>query len=231
MAHENTLEAFEDAVQLGYSYVETDVHVTADGKVVAFHDPDLRRTCGIEGRIEDLEWSVVGSARVGGTAPIPLLEEILGSWPDLKVNIDCKADSALLPLVDLLRRNRCLDRVCLGSFSDDRLGRLRSELGPEVCTSLGPRGVARVLAASVAGPRLLRGVQARAAQVPVKQGPVTVTSRRFVETAHSAGLHVHVWTVDEPAEMERLIDIGVDGIMTDDCRALKAVLVGRGLWA
>lgn len=229
-APENTLEAFDDAVRLGYSYVETDVHVTADGKVVAFHDPDLKRTCGIDGRIEQLEWSDVKAARVDDRAAIPLLDEVLSSWPALKVNIDCKADSALAPLVEVLRRHRCLDRVCLGSFSDRRLDRLRSELGPDLCTSLGPRGVARLMAASVAGPKFAGGLPAMAAQIPVKQGPLAVTTRRLVETAHRLGLHVHVWTIDDPAEMETLIDLGVDGIMTDDCRTLKSVLVGRGLW-
>lgn len=228
---ENTLEAFADAVSLGYGYVETDVHVTADGRVVAFHDPDLSRTCGLPGRIEELDWDRVSKARVDGKAPIPLLEEILSSWPSLKVNIDCKADSALKPLVELLRRSDCLDRVCLGSFSDRRLDTLRAELGPSVCTSLGPRGVARLLGASVAARRIAVGLRAQAAQVPVKQGPIAVTTKRFVDTAHDMGLHVHVWTVDDPTEMERLIDLGVDGIMTDDCRALKEILVGRGLWA
>lgn len=198
---------------------------------MAFHDPDLERTCGVRGRIDQLDWDTVASARVAGRAPIPLLDEILSSWPALKINIDCKADTALMPLVDLLRRRRCLDRVCLGSFSDGRLHRLRSELGPAVCTSLGPRGVARLVAASITRSSLAAALPALAAQIPVKQGPLPVTTRRLVETAHDAGMHVHVWTVDDPVEMERLIELGVDGIMTDDCRTLKNVLVQHGRWA
>lgn len=231
-APENTMEAFSDAVQLGFRYVETDVHVTADGQVVAFHDSDLERTCAMPGRIENLPWSEVRRAKVGGTdSGIPLLQDILGAWPDLRVNIDCKSDAALEPLVEVLRRADCLHRVCLGSFSDRRLERLRLELGRTVCTSLGPRGVARLTAASLSSARLATGLPAEAAQVPVRQGPVTVTTKRFVDTAHELLMHVHVWTIDDAAEMNRLIELGVDGIMTDDCRALKSVLMKRGLWA
>lgn len=129
-APENTLAAFADAVSLGYTYVETDVHATADGVLVAFHDDDLSRTCSTPGRIAQLPWSTVSQARVSGTEQIPLLEDILGSWPTLRVNIDCKTDSALEPLIATIRRTNSIERVCLGSFSDSRLKsfELRSDL-------------------------------------------------------------------------------------------------------
>lgn len=218
------MPAFEYAVGLGYTYVETDVQVTADGVLVAFHDDDLHRTCGRPGRISQLPWNEVRTAMVDGEAPIPLLDDLLGSWPTLRVNIDCKSDAAAPALVSTLRRTNALDRVCVGSFSDRRVRRLRAELGDGLCTALGPAGIA---ALRYATPRTLRGM---AAQVPVRQGRLTVTDSRLVERAHRWGLHVHVWIIDDAPEMERLLDLGVDGIMTDRPAVLKQVLEQRGAW-
>lgn len=218
------MEAFEYAVDLGYHYLETDVQVTADGVLAAFHDNDLRRTTGRVGKISDLPWSEVSKALVDGKAPIPLLEDLLGAWPDVRINIDCKSDAAVDALVATLRRTNSLARVCVGAFSDSRLRRLRKELGSELCTSLGPIEVARLRFG------LLRHCSGLAAQVPVRQGPLTIVNRRFVDRAHHAGLHVHVWTIDDAAEMGRLLDLGVDGIMTDRPVVLRQVLQSRGAW-
>jgi glycerophosphoryl diester phosphodiesterase len=221
---ENTLPAFEHAVGLGYTYLETDAHVTADGVVVAFHDPDLSRTCGRPGTISALPWSEVSAARVDGREPIPLLEDLLGSFPQARVNIDAKSDAVVEGLLAVLRRTAALDRVCLGSFSDRRLRRLRGALGPAVCTSAGPGEIAAFLA----GGRPVGGWQAL--QVPIRQGRVPIVTPRFVERAKRHGRHVHVWTVDDPAEMDRLLDLGVDGIMTDRPTVLRERLEARGAW-
>lgn len=221
---ENTMPAFEYAVELGFRYLETDVQVTADGVLVAFHDDDLQRTCDRPGRISELPWSDVREARVAGAAPIPLLEDILGAWPDVRVNIDCKSDAAVPALVETLRRTASLDRVCVGAFSDRRIRRIRAQLGTELCSALGPAGVA---ALRFGGPT---PAGAHTAQVPVRQGPLTIVDERFVARAHRRGIHVHVWTVDDPAEMEHLLDIGVDGLMTDRPTVLRDVLSGRGHW-
>ena len=218
------MEAFEYAVDLGYHFLETDVQVTADGVLAAFHDNDLRRATGRVGKISDLPWSEVSKALVDGKAPIPLLEDLLGAWPEVRINIDCKSDAAVDALVATLRRTHALPRVCVGAFSDSRLRRLRKELGSDLCTSLGPIEVARLRFG------LLRHCFGLAAQVPVKQGPLTIVNQRFVDRAHHAGLHVHVWTIDDAPEMERLLDLGVDGIMTDRPVVLRQVLESRGLW-
>ena len=229
-APENTMAAFQDAVDLGFSHVETDVHVTSDGVLVAFHDDGLMRTCGIDARIEETPWSVLQDARVDGREPIPLLAEVLSSFPDLRVNIDCKTDRAEEPLVRLLADTGCLERVCLGSFSDARLARFRARFGDSLCTSTGPREVARLVLGSVTSRRLARGTAALAAQVPLRQGPLPVVTDRFVRTAHSAGLEVHVWTIDDPGIMHHLLDLGVDGIMSDDTRTLRQVFIDRSIW-
>jgi glycerophosphoryl diester phosphodiesterase len=232
-APENTLEAFSAAVALGYRYLETDVHVSADGELVAFHDDRLDRVTDRTGELASLRWDEIRRTPVigpdGTTGTICLLAELLEAFPDARFNIDPKADAAVEPLIGVLRAAGALERVCIGAFSDRRIARMRSALGTRLCTSLGPRGVARLRAASFGAP--LGSLDAGCAQVPVRAGKVTLTDRRFVDRAHQAGLQVHVWTIDDPTEMHRLLDLGVDGIMTDRPEVLRDVLVERGAWA
>lgn len=219
------MPAFEHAVGLGYRYLETDVHVTADGVVVAFHDDDLTRTCGRPGRISELPWSAVAAARVDGVEPIPRLRELLDAFPDVRLNIDCKSDAAVGPLADEIVGTGAIDRVCLASFSDSRIRAIRRRLGSRLCTAAATRELAVLWASG----RSIGG--ALAAQVPVRQRGVTVLTERFVRRAHHRRLAVHVWTVDEPAEIHRLLDLGVDGIMTDRPNTLRNVYVERGVWS
>lgn len=228
-APENTMPAFAKAIELGYTYLETDVHSTRDGVLLAFHDDDLLRTCGVSGKISELDYSEVRNARVNGTEPIPLLQDIFDAWPQARINIDCKSDAALQPLIKALRPPHVLEKVCVGSFSDKRLSVLRDTFGPSLCSSLGPKQVALLRVRSWIG--VVKPFEgALAAQIPLKQGPITLTDKRLVDDAHSAGLQVHVWTIDEPDEMEHLLNLGVDGIMTDKPLVLKQILQNKGLW-
>lgn len=225
---ENTMVAFEHAVRLGYRFLETDVRATADGVLVAFHDEDLDRMTDHSGRIADLPWSVVRHARVAGLHPIPLLEDVLGTWPEARVNIDPKHDAAALPLIDALARAAAVTRVCVGAFSDRRVATIRRGVGPDLCCSLGPIGVARLKAASRGMPA--GRLPAACVQVPIATRGIVVTDARFVDAAHQRGMQVHVWTIDDAAEMGRLLDLGVDGIMTDRPTVLKQVLDDREMW-
>jgi glycerophosphoryl diester phosphodiesterase len=225
---ENTMSAFEAAIDMGYRYIETDAHATADGVLVALHDDTLDRVTDRTGVVADLPWSEVRKARVGGTEQVPLLEDLLALHPDVRVNIDPKHDAAVEPLAELVRRTGTVDRVCFGAFSDRRLARLRSLLGPQACTSMGPREVTRLLAA---GRGLPSGrFSAACVQVPPRRGRVPLVSERVLAAAHGRGLPVHVWTIDEPAEMHALLDLGVDGLMTDRPDLLRQVLTERGAW-
>jgi glycerophosphoryl diester phosphodiesterase len=224
---ENTMPAFARAASLGYRYFETDAHLTADGVVVAFHDDVLDRVTDGSGVISALPWSEVAQARVAGH-PIPRLDELLETFPDVRVNIDPKHDAVVDALSDLILRLGAVERVGIGSFSDRRLAEMRRRCGPKLCTSLGPRGIARLKAAGRGIP--VGRLPAACAQVPVRSGRVVVTDARFVAAAHRRGMQVHVWTVDDPAEMERLLDLGVDGLMTDRLEVLKDVLTRRGAW-
>ena len=226
---ENSMAAFHHASMLGFRYLETDVHLTIDGVVLAFHDYTLDRVTDAEGRISDLPAAEVARARIAGTEPIPTLDELLEALPAARVNIDPKDDRVVVPLAEVLRRHDALDRVCIGSFSDRRLRRLRELLGDRLCTSAGPVATAGFRLASLGLP-VPPGVH-DCLQVPVRQSGIPLVDRRFVDLAHRRGLQVHVWTVDEADEMRRLLDLGVDGIMTDRPSVLRDVLRARGDWA
>ncbi|WP_445399620.1 glycerophosphodiester phosphodiesterase [Streptomyces sp. LE64] len=227
---ENTTAAFRRAVEAGYRYLETDVHTTADGRLVAFHDPTLDRVTDGAGRIAELPWSTVLRARVGGTEPVPLLEELLEEFPGARWNVDAKTDAALGPLLDLVRRTGAWDRVCVGSFSEPRVARAQRLGGPRLATSLGMRGVLGLRLGSYGLPAAVRR-SAVCVQVPQRHFGVPVVDRRFVRAAHSRGLAVHVWTVNDAERMHALLDLGVDGIMTDRVDTLRSVMVERGTWA
>ncbi|MCT4357430.1 glycerophosphodiester phosphodiesterase [Streptomyces sp. Je 1-79] len=226
---ENTAAAFRRAAAAGYRYFETDVHTTADGALVAFHDSTLDRVTDAAGRIRDLPWDAVREARVGGKEPLPLFEELLEEFPEARWNVDLKAESSLVPLVDLIRRTDAWDRVCVGSFTESRVARAQRLAGSRLATSYGVTGVVGLRLRSLGIPAALRA-GAVAAQVPERQGGLPVVDRRFVRAAHARGLQVHVWTVNDPERMNSLLDLGVDGIMTDHLETLRAVLTDRGVW-
>ncbi len=228
---ENSMVAFAAAVALGYRYVETDVHATSDGKLIAFHDATLDRVTDQQGTISALTYADLRRARIGGREAPPLVQDVLTAWPDLRLNIDAKSDAAIGPLASVIRTHRAWDRVCVASFSARRLHHLRAALGPRVASSYSIAGVAAL--------RLLPGARVRrlgpgrfgqAAQVPVRSGPVEILTPSFIDRAHELGKHVHVWTIDEPDEMTRLLDLGVDGIISDRIDLLRDVYVARGAW-
>ncbi|MFI1002315.1 glycerophosphodiester phosphodiesterase [Streptomyces galbus] len=227
---ENTAAQFRRAVEAGYRYLETDVHATRDGKLVAFHDATLDRVTDGAGRIADLLWSEVRHARVAGREPVPLFEELLEAFPEARWNVDVKAEPALHPLLNLIGRANAWDRVCVGSFSEERVVRAQRLAGPRLATSYGTRGVLGLRLRSWGVPAAPRR-SAVAAQVPESQSGVRVVDARFVRAAHARGLQVHVWTVNEPERMHRLLDLGVDGIMTDHIDTLRKVMEERGAWA
>jgi glycerophosphoryl diester phosphodiesterase len=228
---ENSMAAFQQAVDLGYRYVETDVQATADGVLLAFHDRTLDRVTGLTGGIGDQPYARVRDARIAGVHPIPTLEEVLGTWPLLRVNIDVKSLAATGPLAQVIRRTGSIDRVCVASFSQRRVSALRRALGPRLCTALAPSRVVLLRVASMS--RLAAALAPRGVpcvQVPDRLGPLPVVTGPLVSVAHRHGLRVHVWTIDDARDMNRLLDLGVDGIMTDQIGTLKDVLRARGAW-
>jgi glycerophosphoryl diester phosphodiesterase len=224
---ENSWPAFEHAVKLGYAYLETDAHATADGQVVAFHDKTLDRVTDASGRIAELPYEVVAKARIGGTEPIPLLADLLGSWPGLRFNIDVKDAPASGPLAEVIRRTGAWDRVCVTSFSGRRLGATRKALDQPVCMATAPAGIG-VIRYGV--PPAILAARFAAWSIRCTQIPYGMATPWYVRRAHAAGLAVHVWTVNDPAVMADMLDIGVDGIMTDKTEVLRELMISRGVW-
>jgi glycerophosphoryl diester phosphodiesterase len=233
---ENSMAAFAAAVDLGLRYLETDVHSSADGRLLAFHDDRLDRVTDSRGVIAELPWSRLREARIGGREPIPLLEDVLGTWPDVRLNIDVKASGAIRPLIEVIRRTNALDRVIVASFSGRRRAAVRRALGPGLATSAGPARIASwrlggVLPGPVGALVARAGLGAVAAvQVPLHAGRLELVTETSLRRAHAAGVQVHVWTVDDAPQMHRLLDLGVDGLMTDRSDTLREVFIERGIW-
>lgn len=228
---ENTHAAFARAVAAGYRYLETDTHASADGVAVLFHDDNLTRMTGEDKAIEDLTWADLRTIRIDGNPLIPRLDEVLEEWPQVRFNIDVKTDASVDPTLDAIAATGSRDRVLIGSFSDDRLARVRAATSPRLATAMGPREVAVLWAASRVAAGLVGFVpRAAAVQVPLRRGRLRIVDRKFIAHAHRIGIHVHVWTIDDPGLMTELLDLGVDGIMTDQIDILADVYRNRGHW-
>ena len=228
-ARENTSHAFAQAVALGYEYLEVDVRATADGEIMVFHDARLDRVTDGTGPIGDFTWAELASFRVAGIDPIPRLVDVLEEFPHTRFNIDLKDDRSVRPAAELLVRPEISGRVCVGSFSGQRLRAFR-RAAPDVLTGVPPIGVAWDGFAPLL--RRLRVDSGAVLQIPprVLAERVPLVRRDLVEFVHATGRQVHVWTIDDAGEMERLIDLGVDGIVTNDITTLRQVLTERDLW-
>jgi glycerophosphoryl diester phosphodiesterase len=230
---ENSMHAFKQAVALGYRYLETDVHATRDGVLLAFHDRVLDRVTDHTGAIADLTYAQVSEARIHGIDPIPRLSELLAEFPDARFNVDAKSPAAVALLASTIEEYEAYERVCVSSFGIRRLYELRSRLGWRVPSAASALGVA----ANRFAPWLTWALNTSApvlqipVSLPVQGRRLTVFTPALVDAVHRAGKKVHIWTVDDSEIMERLIDAGVDGIFTDRIDTLKDVLVKRGLWS
>jgi glycerophosphoryl diester phosphodiesterase len=238
---ENTFEAFAGSYELGLRYIETDVHLTSDGVIVAFHDLDLHRIGNIKGAIAGTTWQQLRSIRVNGQGRIPSLEELLMQFPDLRLNIDMKSNQVVDPLVDLIRECDAFDRVCLASFHDHRIARARALAGDKLCVSAGRISVAKHLLRSYgvlprskplsqsANPaEHVKGYEIL--QVPLRRYGTKVFSKRFLDQALLENKLVHVWTINDAVTMHELLDMGVAGIISDRPTLLKQVFMERGIW-
>jgi glycerophosphoryl diester phosphodiesterase len=221
------MSAFAAAVDLGYRYVETDVHATADGELMAFHDHTLDRVTDRAGAIAELRYAEVAGARLG-SEPIAKFEDVLGAWPSLRVHVDAKHLAAAGPLVAAIDRTAAHDRVCIGAFSDRTVRALRRLARGRICTWMGRAEILALRLASLGVP--VPRSPAGCTQVPVRQGRLPLVDRRFVTAARRRDVGVHVWTINDRATMEWLLDLGVDAILSDRPTLLKEVFMERGLW-
>ncbi|MEZ5157281.1 MAG: glycerophosphodiester phosphodiesterase [Candidatus Nanopelagicales bacterium] len=231
-APENSLRAFHRAVSLGFEYIETDIRATADGVPVVFHDQSLQRVTDRVGRIRDLPFSEVKKAHIGNAERVHSLREVLDKFPRTRFNIDIKEDNAVAPILELLGESDFLDRICVASFSWARLRAVRAKFGQAVCTSLAPQEISALVSRSRLGrvsfaSRLALPKGPACVQVPRRASRVPIITASLVRHAHERGWPVHAWTINDPMQMNALLDIGVDGIVTDRPSVLRQVIDGR----
>ncbi|MEO6999399.1 MAG: glycerophosphodiester phosphodiesterase [Terracoccus sp.] len=232
---ENTMTAFGNAVGLGYTHLETDVHVTRDGRVVAFHDSRLDRVTDRKGLIRDLPWAEVSRARLGSdrSEGVSLLTDVIEAFPGTYFNVDLKAHATAGPLWQIIERYALHDLICVGSFKQHHLSQFRRLAKGSVAMAAGVVGTALMRFSPASLSRVLHtpaDVLQVPATVPVAGRRLALVTDTFVQAAHRAGRQVHVWTIDDPVEMTRLLDLGVDGLVTDRIDVLKDVLTERGAW-
>lgn len=231
---ENTLAAFRRAWEAGYACLETDVHASADGVLYAFHDPEVGRVTAGAGRVAALRSQELDVLTVHGAArDAPArLERLLTELPEARFNVDLKADGLEQEFVRVLHATGARRRVLAASFVGRR-GRRVHRLDPEVARGAS-RGLVAVslLLGPLAGPVLRAAVRrgVLAMQVPVRQGPIRIVRPAWIRRMHAASLQVHVWTVNDPQQARELLDLGVDGLMTDELEMLATVLAERGAW-
>jgi glycerophosphoryl diester phosphodiesterase len=233
---ENTLKAFAAAAELGFAYMETDVRTTSDGVLVVFHDEDLSRVVGDRRKVSECTAAELSGLRVAGE-PIPTFDELLRAFPRAHFNVDVKDAAAAALLAAAIRRHGAHDRVLVASFGGRRRREVQRLLaadghpGSAVAASPGILGVAAaVLLGNIAPLPRAAFRQVAALQVPERHGLVRVVTPGFIRNAHAAGLQVHVWVVNEEREMNRLLDMGVDGLMSDRADILARVMAERGIW-
>jgi glycerophosphoryl diester phosphodiesterase len=229
---ENTMAAFDRAVRLGFGYLEIDVRASSDGVVMVFHDEDLDRVTDARGPVAARTAAELARLPVAGRDGIPTLEAVLLRWPDLRLNIDVKSDDCVRPLAELVNGLTAHDRVLIASFSDRRRRTVLRLLDRPTASSAGMavNALLKLVAPlGLAGP-IARLARVQALQVPEAYRGVRVVTRRFAAACRRAGLQVHVWTVNERADMDRLLDLGVDGLVSDAADVLAACLSDRSAW-
>jgi glycerophosphoryl diester phosphodiesterase len=215
---ENTIPAFEAALALGATHIESDIQVTKDGVPVLFHDVDLLRVAALPLKINQISSLELDAIDLGGGARIPTLRQALQSLPGARFNLDLKVGGAVAPTVNLIEELGVQDRVLLASFSDSRRAKAVKLLDGSVLSSAG--GI-RVLALWLAVKLRLRRLtkmlarSVQALQIPTHQGPIRLDSPAFIREISSTGLELHYWTINEPSEMLRLIGLGAHGVVTD----------------
>ena len=225
---ENSLKSFICAHEIGYKYLETDVHLSKDGYLIAFHDESLDRVTNKSGFIKDLNLNDIKKAKIHDVEEIPLLIDLLENLPECFFNIDCKSDDTVIPLIKLIKKYSLLDRVCIGSFSQKRINFIRRSLGPNLKTSMGPNEILFAKILSNFSVRL--DFRSTYASLPMKKYGFKLLNKKYINFLKENNQKVIAWTINDESEMRLLIKRGVDGIMTDNILLLKNILKEENKW-
>ena len=218
---ENTLEAFKSAETLGYKYIETDLRETKDGKIITFHDANIKRITGSNITINRSSLSDIRMRRLPKNETIPTIDEVLEELPDSYFNMDLKVSNMEEKVLKKIKSHNALDRICLGSFNSKTIKKI-NVLEPKIITSMGLAQVVKYKFFNIKS-------NSKLIQIPVSWNGIKVITKGFIEKLHNDNLKVHVWTINKENEMQRLIDMGVDGIMTDNAIGLMNVMKKNNL--
>ena len=224
---ENTLDSFQHSINLGYEYIETDVRHTRDNKLVVFHDEDLKRLCNEEIKISDMEYEDLKKIKIKKKHYNPLLDEVLTTWPNINFNIEPKTFTSAKLLSQSLKKIKNINRFCIGSFSFKKLEMIRNNVGVKLCTSMTKSETIKFYLKQIIP---LSKINIPCLQIPSRYMGFKIITKSIIDKFHNQNKKVHVWTVNDENEINELIDIGVDGIMTDKPTLLKRILKSRSLW-
>jgi glycerophosphoryl diester phosphodiesterase len=223
---ENTLPAFARALEVGADYIESDIQVTRDGVAVLFHDDNLSRVAGIDSPISKLEWAEVEQIKLEHGGSIPTLAQALEAFPTARFNLDFKSVASIIAGCKVIHDHGAQARVLVASFSDAR-GQAAAARLKGVATSAGMFRTIRALISHRIGASFLVGMAVAPVdvlQLPPVQGKLRLDSPRFIRSLHKHNVEVHYWTINDSAEMQRLVAAGADGIVTDRADIAVATL-------
>ena len=218
---ENTIESFYYSQSLGCKFIETDVQVSSDGIPYIFHDETLTRLLGKNDVFSNLDSSEIEDLRIFESHKIPRLDETLQTFPDMCFQIDVKTDEVAMPALEVIHKCRAEDRVCIASFNSSRLSKVNNKY-PEICLSMGPNEVGKMLLSSFG--LYKKTIMGDCLQVPMYYYGIKVVTKRFIDFIHSKGLKICVWTINDEKTFRKLIEMKVDGIITDKPKFLYEVL-------
>ena len=227
-APENTYEAFSSAVSIGYKYLETDVHPNADNKLMAFHDSSVDRVTNYKGKICNFTSSELKKIKVKEKFQIPFLEDLIESFSKSFFSIDMKSDQSVKPLIKLIKSMNAVDRVCFASFSQDRIDYVRDEFDNKCITSMGPREIIKTKISSIIN--FKQKIIPKISSLPISRYRIKLLNKRHINFLKSLNIRVIAWTINDVEAINKLIDLGVDGIMTDNISVLKKILIKKNIW-
>ena len=228
LASENSFESFRKAFDLGYRVIETDIHSSKDGTAYIFHDITLERLTGENLKISDLKDVDIDSLKINNSSIIPRLSNVFEEFPEGLFNLDAKTWKSTTPIVDTIQNMGCRSRVCIASFNDRRVNAIIKELGLETCHSMGTSNVIKFYLGAQLG--IEQHFTSQCIQLPIKMFGISLTTRKVLSYARKLGIKIHFWTINNPVIMQKLLELNVDGIMTDDCVLLKEIMKEQNKW-
>ena len=225
---ENSLKAFKGAYESGYKYLETDIHLSKDGHLLAFHDDSIDRVTNNKGKIKNLNLSEIKKSKIDGKEEIPVITDLFEELPNCFFSIDCKSDDTVLPLIKIIKDKSLMERICIGSFSQKRINLIRNVLGPNLKTSMGPNEI--ILSKLLSNFSINYKFKSNFASLPIEKYGLELLNEKNIKYLQKNNQKVIAWTINDENDMRLLIRRGIDGIMTDNILLLKRVLIEENLW-